>query len=83
MYVGLKAPSLHLRASLTFQLLYCSMGKGITDSPFAWVSMIVQKSQYGLDSNLWVKSASDATIHLREIAARLIIISLTGKCEVP
>lgn len=49
---------------------------------FASVLMIVQESQYGLNSNPWVKLASDVTIHLSEIAAGLIIISMTGKCKV-
>lgn len=79
MHIGLQAWSWYLRAPLTFELLYCSTGKGITDSPFAWVLMIIQKSHYGLDSNLWVKSVSHLTINLSEIAAELIIISMTGK----
>lgn len=45
--------------------------------------MIIHKSQYGLDSNLWVKSVSRLTINLTEIAVELIIISMTGKCKVP
>lgn len=83
MYVGLQGHSSLLRASPSFELLYCSTGKHITVSPFACVLKIVQKSQYGLDSNLWAKSFSGITIHLSEIAAGLIIISMTGKCKVP
>lgn len=45
--------------------------------------MVIQRSQHGLDSNLRGKSASEIITHLREIAAGLIIISLTSKCSVP
>lgn len=44
---------------------------------------MAQKSQYSLDSNPWAKSVSDETIHLGEIAAGLIIISMTGKYKAP
>lgn len=77
--IGPQAHNLHLRTPLIFELLDCSMGKNIIDFHFALALMVIQKSQYGLDSNLWVKSASDITIHLNEIAVELIIISMSSK----
>lgn len=50
--IGLQAHNLHLRTPLTFDLLDCSMGKNIIDFRFALALMIIQKSRYGLDSDL-------------------------------